>query len=284
MQARIVQVDYASTKGLSSRRACALLGISRTMLYYDCKKPVADELILERLREILEEHVDYGYRRAHQEYIRRFENVNRKKIERIWRSGGLSLPKKRRRKRRHGEPQTMTDVTRPNQVWALDFMEDTCMNGSKLRILTILDEYSRECLSVFVSRSIKSKDVVTELNKLLISRGIPEYLRSDNGPEFVSNTLKGWLSSKKIDISFIEPGKPWQNGKNERFNGTLRKECLNKEVFINTSEAAVVINEYCDYYNTKRLHSSLGNLTPLEFFKKVTSASQCDYTEESDLT
>ncbi len=152
-----------------------------------------------------------------------------------------------------------------NAVWSYDFVHDKCANGQTLKCLTVVDEHTRECLAIEVSSKIRSQEVICALSKLMSSHGIPRYLRSDNGPEFVSKALITWAESARIDIALIEPGKPWQNGLNESFNGKFRDECLSAEWFRNRTEAKVVIEDWRKHYNTIRPHSSLNYCTPFEF-------------------
>jgi putative transposase len=156
-------------------------------------------------------------------------------------------------------------------VWAYDFVFDACANGQTLKCLTVIDEYTRECLAIDVGPSIRSGRVIEVLSKLVSVRGAPRYLRSDNGPEFVSRRILRWLADEKIGIALIDPGKPWQNGSNESFNGRFRDECLGMQWFRNRVEAVVLIEQWRREYNAVRPHSSLENLTPLEFARKVES-------------
>ena len=152
-----------------------------------------------------------------------------------------------------------------NTVWSYDFVHDSCANGQTLKCLTVVDEHTRECLAIEVSSKIRSNEVIAILSKLMSTHGKPRYLRSDNGPEFVSNALMGWAKNACIDVALIEPGKPWQNGFNESFNGKFRDECLAAEWFRNRMEAKVVIEDWRNHYNQVRPHSSLDYRTPHEF-------------------
>ena len=149
-----------------------------------------------------------------------------------------------------------------DHVWAYDFVFDTCINGQRLKCLTVVDEWSRESLAIRVAGSIRAKDVVETLSKLVRQRGAPGFIRSDNGPEFVAYAVRDWLDEADIHTAYIPPGKPWHNGLNESFNGRFRDECLNQEWFANRLEAAVVIETFRKHYNAKRPHSSIGYLTP----------------------
>ena len=164
--------------------------------------------------------------------------------------------------------------SRANEVWAYDFVYDACATGQTLKCLTVVDEFTRECLAIDVGSSIRSERVIEVLSKLVSVRGVPRYLRSDNGPEFVSRAILGWLSEAKIETALIDPGKPWQNGSNESFNGKFRDECLGLQWFLNRTEAKVLIESWRREYNSIRPHSSLDNLTPAEFAERCSAGQQ----------
>ena len=179
------------------------------------------------------------------------------------------MPRKRPRRRVAASRPRPTPATGPNHVWAYDFVHDTCANGQKLKCLTIVDEWTHESLAIEVAGSIRSRRVLEVLAKLVSVRGAPRYLRSDNGPEFVATAVLRWLTESGIDTAYIAPGKPWQNGVDESFNGKFRDECLNMEWFRSRAEAVVVIEAWRRHYNEVRPHSSLGYLTPNEFTKST---------------
>lgn len=162
----------------------------------------------------------------------------------------------------------------PNHVWAYDFVFDACANGQQLKCLTVIDEFTRECLAIDVAGSIRSKRVIEVLARLVSVHGAPRYLRSDNGSEFVSHAILEWLAKEQIETALIDPGKPWQNGDNESFNGKFRDECLSLEWFRSRSEARVVIETWRRHYNQVRPHSSLDDLTPIEFKTRYDSTNQ----------
>lgn len=179
------------------------------------------------------------------------------------------MPRKRPRRRVAASRPRPTPATGPNHVWAYDFVHDTCANGQKLKCLTIVDEWTHESLAIEVAGSIRSRRVLEVLAKLVSVRGAPRYLRSDNGPEFVATAVLRWLTESGIDTAYIAPGKPWQNGVDESFNGKFRDECLDMEWFRSRAEAVVVIEAWRRHYNEVRPHSSLGYLTPNEFTKST---------------
>jgi putative transposase len=218
------------------------------------------------LKTIARQHPRYGYRRATALLQRSGEQTNHKRVHRIWQQLKLSLPLRRPRSRRGGAGTiTCAQALFPNHVWTYDFVFDRCANGQKVKLLTVVDEYTRESLAIQVATSIKSRSVIEVLIQLVAKRGVPACLRSDNGPEFVARRVKEWLKAKGIETLYIEPGSPWQNAKGESFNGRLRDECLNVEWFKGLREASVVIESWRQHYNNERPHSSLDYRTPSEF-------------------
>ena len=174
---------------------------------------------------------------------------------------------------RGGPPSPPPGANGANQVWAYDFLFDACANGQQLKCLTVIDEYTRECLAIDVAGSIRSPRVIEVLAKLVSVHGAPKYLRSDNGPEFISRAILRWVTEAKIDTAYIDPGKPWQNGSNESFNGKFRDECLGMQWFKNRIDAKILIEEFRRQFNEVRPHSSLGQLTPVEFKQKLSTMS-----------
>lgn len=264
VQARMEQVSYATSRGLNQRMACALLNISRSNLYYSHKMPVKDEPVIEAMKKISGMYPRFGSRRIR--ILLQRENIflGKERCNRLWAKAGLQIPKKRRRKRAGSMMRPLAPTTR-NAVWSYDFVYDACANGQKLKCLTVVDEYTRECLAIDVSGSIRSSRVIDVLSKLMRVHGVPRYLRSDNGPEFVSKALLEWTVKESLQLALIDPGKPWQNGTNESFNGKFRDECLSMEWFRNRLEARVVIEDWRVHYNDVRPHSSLNYQTPNEF-------------------
>lgn len=196
--------------------------------------------------------------------------VNLKRIYRLWRQEKLNLPKKRPPKTRaKSTVGIVPKATRANQIWTYDFVFDQSLSGKSLKMLTLIDEFTRECLAVEAGVSIKSERVRQILEKVCLGRGKPELMRSDNGSEFIGQAVGGWLQENGIKPLFIEPGKPWQNGRGESFNGKLRDECLSREWFSSVKEAQVVIDGWRKFYNEERPHSSLGYLTPGEFKSRM---------------
>ena len=254
---------------MSERRACAALGQHRST---QRKAPTGrdDEAALTADIIALAQHYGrYGYRKI-AELLRTTAGwvVNDKRVERIWRQEGLKVPTKQPRRGRLWLADGSCIRLRPehrNHVWSYDFVEDRTHDGRKYRMLNVLDEFTHECLAIRVSRRLKSIDVIDVLSDLFILRGVPGYIRSDNGPEFVAKAVQDWIAAVGATTAYIAPGSPWENAYVESFNGKFRDECLNREIFKNGKEAQIVIEEWRKEYNQRRPHSSLGYLTPEEF-------------------
>lgn len=267
---------------MSERRGCRLAGISRMGLRYRPKLQPENEALTKRLRAISKEHTRYGYRRAWVELRREGHVVNRKRVHRLWREEGLHVPRRKKRRRAKGGAVPLT-AERPNHVWAYDFMLDATADGRRLRVLTIKDEFTRLSPAVAVDRRMPATSVVEVLERAFAEHGAPEYLRSDNGPEFVAKAIKDWLAQHNVKTHYIDPASPWQNAFGESFNSSLRDECLNLEVFGSLAEARVLIEQWRRHYNTTRPHSALAYLTPAEFlaqWKEKTSLSLSGQNEE----
>jgi putative transposase len=207
----------------------------------------------------------YGYRRVTALLQHAGWEVNHKRVERIWRREGLKVPQKQPKRGRLWLNDGSCVRLRPeytDHVWAYDFVADRTHDGKPLRMLTVVDEYSRECLAIVPGRALRSEDVIEALADLFIERGAPEHIRSDNGPEFCSKAVREWLKDLGVETLFIEPGSPWENGYNESFNGKLRDELLNREIFYTLEEAKLLIENWRREYNTVRPHSSLGYWPP----------------------
>lgn len=264
VQARREQAMYAIDRGLSHRKACTLLSISRSSLTYTPRMPVKDEVVVQAMQKLSGQYPRFGYRRIKILLSREGFSMSMARCARIWSQAGLQVPKKKRRRISRDISQPMKAMP-PNAVWSYDFVHDACANGQKLKCLTVIDEYTRECLAIEVANAIRSEQVIDVLIRLMSIHGMPLCLRSDNGPEFVSTALLKWVNEESLALLLIEPGKPWQNGTNESFNGKFRDECLSAEWFRNRMEAKVIIEDWRNHYNTVRPHSSLGYKTPIEF-------------------
>lgn len=269
LAARREVVEFIKSRNISERRGCALTGLNRKSHRYRPQRRPARNLI-ERIRQLAMKHPRFGYRRIWACLRRDGIKINLKKVYRLWKLEKLSLPKKRQRKPR-ARPiiGIMPKAEKVNQVWTYDFIFDQSLSGKSLKMLTLIDEFTRECLAVEVGVSIKSERVRQILQRVCYEKGFPEMLRSDNGSEFIAQSVNYWLAANGVKPLFIEPGKPWQNGKGESFNGKLRDECLSREWFSSVKEAQVIIENWRNFYNAERPHSSLGYLTPLEFKSKM---------------
>ena len=267
------QVAYVRGRGISVRRACNLLSVARSTLRYESVLAKRDAPVIGAMRELAAQYPRFGYRRIRVFLGRRGHAMSADRAHRLWRSAGLQVPRRRSRRRiATGRPRPLAP-SRANEVWAYDFVFDACAGGQTLKCLTVVDEYTRECLAIDVGSSIRSQRVIEVLSKLVSVRGAPRYLRSDNGPEFVSRAILAWTIDAKIETALIDPGKPWQNGANESFNGKFRDECLGMQWFQNRTEARVLIETWRREYNAVRPHSSLGNLTPAEFAARCSTAN-----------
>jgi putative transposase len=251
--------------GLSARRSCALVGLSRTVLSYQAQRG-NEAAVVARLKELAQANPRYGARRIHA-LLRREQPVNHKRVHRLWQQAGLQVPArpKRRRKPTARPDRPPLQAERPNHVWTYDFVEDATADGRKLRLLTLEDEFTRECLAIEVARSLPAAAVVTVLERVLGWRDQPAFLRSDNGTEFTALALYTWLERREIDTHHIDLGSPWQNGYVESFNGHLRDEFLAQEEFASVAECQVLAEAWRQHYNTQRPHSRLGYLTPSAF-------------------
>jgi len=273
-QARRDQVALAMERGHSQRQACELIELPRSMLKYRSLRAQRDAPALDAMRRIAATYPRYGYRRVRIFLRREGHAMGPERAYRLWRIAGLQLPRRRPRRRIAVSRPRPVPAIGPNQVWAYDFVHDHCANGQKLKCLTIIDEFTCECLAIDVAGSIRSVRVIDVLTRLISLRGAPMFLRSDNGPEFVSKAILQWLMEAKIDAALIDPGKPWQNADNESFNGKFRDECLSMEWFRSRTEARVLIEIWRRHYNDVRPHSSLDYQTPHEFRRHHESTNQ----------
>ena len=275
-------VARARERGLSERRACCLAGQARSVARYRTGAPkrVDEAALVERLKQIARKKRRRGYRLAHRELRRSGWFVNHKRVHRLWKREGLSVPPRKSRKRVRGVSAARAITADcPNQVWCLDFVEDRALSGRRLRILCVTDEFTRESLAIEVGDSFRSERVCAVLEQLMSQRGRSGALRMDNGPEFVALALRGLCHRRGIDTAYIEPGKPWQNGFAESFHARLRDEFLDGEAFLSVLDAQVRLGLWRRYYNEERLHSSLDYQTPAEFAFKWAGQERKDQAE-----
>ncbi len=259
-------IEQAKEKyNVSERRACLLFTQHRGTQRYEHRHSEFNEKLTERIIELACGFGRYGYRRIHQLLTREGWQINHKRLERIWRQEGLKVPSKQPKRSRlwfnDGSCLRLKPLFR-NHVWSYDFVADRTHEGRSFRILTLIDEYTRECLALKVRRHFKAQDVVEVLSELFLKRGLPCHIRSDNGPEFTAKVVRRWLEKFEIKNLFIEPGSPWENGYNESFNGKLRDELLNGEIFNNLKEAEILIEQWRKEYNGFRPHSALNYQPP----------------------
>jgi putative transposase len=264
--ARRRQVAHGRERGpFGAARACTLFSVARSALHYASRMAAPDALVVGRMRALAAQYPRYGYRRIRIFLDRDGYRMSPGRAWRLWQAARLQVPRKRPRKRVAAARPRPQAPSRPNQVWSDDFVFDHCANGPQLKCLTVTDEFTKEALAIDVDRRIRSPRVIEVLSRLISERGAPAFLRSDNGPEFVSKALLSRMVGQGIGTALIEPGKPWQNGVAESFNGKFRDECLNLEWFRSRAEAKVIIESWRRHYNEVRPHSSLDYLTPSEF-------------------
>jgi len=259
-------IDHVVTKlDVSERLACRVLGQHRSTQRKEPKGRADDAALTADIVALATEYGRYGYRRITAMLQAAGWAVNVKRVERIWRQEGLKVPGKQPKKGRlwlNDGSCVRLRPERPNHVWSYDFVEDRTHNGRKLRMLNVIDEFTRECLAIRVDRKLRSTDVIDVLSDLFILRGVPGHVRSDNGPEFIAKAVREWIAGVGARTAFIEPGSPWENGYCESFNSKLRDELLNGELFYSLAEARIVVESWRQHYNTLRPHSSLGYKPP----------------------
>ena len=256
------------------RRACALLSVARSSASYVSKLEVADAPVVKRMTELAAQYPRYGYRRIRIFLGRDGHKMGVDRAHRLWRASRLQVPRKRPRRRIATSRPRPTPPLQPNHVWAFDFVFDACADGKQLKCLTVIDEWTRECLAIDVAGSIRSSRVIEVLARLISIHGAPAFMRSDNGPEFVSTAILKWIVAEGIASALSDPGKPWQNGTDESFNGKFRDECLSMEYFRSRPEAKILIETWRNHYNDVRPHSSLDYRTPSEFKRDCKKSSR----------
>ena len=252
--------------GVSERRACRAVGQHRSTQWRRPTRSPDEQRLTEAIVDLASRYGRYGYRRVWALLRAEGWRVNLKRVHRIWRREGLKVPSKQPKRGRLWFNDGSCIRLRPTHkghVWAYDFVHDRTRDGRVLKMLAVVDEFSRECLAIETARRLKSQDVLAVLADLFVRHGPPEYIRSDNGPEFVARAVRDWLSRVGVRTLFIEPGSPWENGYCESFNGKLRDELLNTEIFDTLREAQVLIERWRRHYNAVRPHSALGWRPPI---------------------
>lgn len=251
--------------GYSERRICKVISVHRSSFRYS---PVSNEYqrkLKARVIQLSSEYGRYGYKQVTGLLNMEGFEVGKDRVFSIWRKEGLKVPQKQPKRARLWLADGSCIRMRPeykNHVWSYDFVSEETYDGRKFKVLNVIDEYSRECLLSLVARRIRSQDVILALADLFLKYGLPKYIRSDNGPEFIANKLRGWLNHLEVQPLYIHPGSPWENGYCESFNGKMRYELLDGEIFFSLLEAKVIIEKWRHHYNTKRPHSSLGYKPP----------------------
>ena len=254
--------------GASQRQACAVLGLARSVYHY---RSIARDStpLLRRIKEITSVRVHYGYRRVHVLLRREGWKDNHKRVYRLYRAEGLSLRHKRPKRNKAArlrQPKQL--VSAMNEIWSMDFVSDALFDGRRLRALTVVDNYTRECLAIEVGQSLKGEDVVRVLNRLKGDRELPAAIKVDNGSEFISKAMDRWAYENGVELDFSRPGRPIDNAKVESFNGRLRQECLNAHWFLSLEDAKRKIEAWRGYYNEVRPHTALDWLSPAEFARR----------------
>jgi putative transposase len=261
-------VNYLTeAHSLPKKQACILLSLNRSSYYYKAKQK-DDTAVIEALRRLAEKHPFYGFRKMFNLIRREGYEWNHKKVYRVYRTLKMNLHRKMKRRLPTRIKTPLTVPTKPNEIWSMDFMSDSLQCGRRIRALNIMDDFNREALTVEVSTSIPAYAVVEQLNLLITERGKPQQIRVDNGPEFISNTFTNFCNEHNIEINYIQPGKPMQNGFIERFNRSYRTEILDAYLFKSLKEVDDMSQQWIVHYNQQRPHDSLNGLTPIEYKQK----------------
>lgn len=271
MKRRAAVAHVQRDLGVSERRACRVVGQPRSTHRYKPERPATDRALVARLLLLARDHPRYGYRRAWAVLRGEGWAVNRKRVHRLWREAGLQVPQKTQKRRRvagaaSGENSTVRLAPEhPDHIWCYDFVFDATEDGRALKVLAVLDEYTRECLALVLGRSLTSYHVVATLDRLIKERGAPTFVRSDNGSEFIAHRVAAHLLGAESNTRHIDPGSPWQNAYSESFNGKLRDELLSQELFATLAEARVLSERWRRHYNEDRPHSALDYLAPAAY-------------------
>ena len=261
---------------VSERRACEVVDQPRSTQRYESSPRDDEAALMKRMLQLAKQRPRFGYRRIGRLLRAEGWQASDTRVYRLWRPPGLKVPQKKRKRRRLGNSQNGCDLLkseRKDHVWCWDFVFDRTTSGSQLKWLSIVDEYTRECLALKVDRSITSEDVIDTLAELFAMRGVPEHIRSDNGPEFIAVALRKWLDQLDVEALYIEPGSPWENGYAESFHSRLRDEFLAMEEFESLSAVRRLTQSWRDDYNHHRPHSSLGYVPPADFAARCTAST-----------
>jgi putative transposase len=261
---------------VSERRACQGLGFRRSSLRYKRRVRADEPQLRKRILELVRKRPRFGYRRIAQLLRSEGFRVSNKRVHRIWRQEGLKVPKNTRKKRALGNGSNACHrhrATHANHVWSWDFIFDRTESGQTLKWFVIIDEFTRRCITLDVSRGFKSNDIINRLSELFVMYGMPEHIRSDNGPEFIAKAIRDWLTTLGVKTLYIEPASPWENGFTESFNSRLRDELLRVEQFANAAHARSAGVAWREDYNDYRPHGSLDGLPPSEFARRCAASA-----------
>lgn len=270
--------------GASLRQACAVVQMSRSVCLYRSRARDATALTM-RIKEITATRVHYGYRRVHVMLRREGWKDNHKRVYRLYRAEGLSLRHKRPKRNKSARLRQPKHLVRAmNEIWSMDFVSDALFDGRRLRALTVVDTYTRECLAIEIGQSLKGEDVVRTLERITGERGWPGTIKADNGSEFISKVMDRWAYENGVELDFSRPGKPTDNAKIESFNGRLREECLNAHWFLSLDNAKRKIEAWRRYYNGARPHTALDWATPAEFARRCGLQPASAVSEESEIS
>jgi len=257
---------------VSQRRACRVVTQPRSTQRYEPKRKDDEAALVRQMHALVGQHPRYGYRRVWALLRQAGWRINRKRVHRLWRRAGFRVPRKQRKKRRVGcsaNGIVRRRAVHLDHVWAWDFIHDRDERGRPLKWFALIDEYTRENLALEVERRMRAVDVLDILSQVMLIRGVPGHIRSDNGPEFIARAIREYLAATGVGTLYIEPGSPWENGYAESFLGRFRDELLDRELFGSLIEARVVLDEYRRHYLDERPHSALGYLTPREYAQRV---------------
>lgn len=268
----------------SQRKVCRLIGLSRSSWHYQSIARDSSALQM-RIKEITDTRKHYGYRRVHIMLRREGWKDNHKRVYRLYQEMGLSLRLKRPRRHKSCQERLPKHMAqRPNEVWSMDFVADNLFDGRKLRALTVVDQYSRECLAIHVGQRLTGEDVVQVMQRVAFKRGHPKFIKTDNGSEFISKALDKWAYENQVTMDFSRPGKPTDNAFIESFNGRLRQECLNAHWFLSLDDAKLKIEAWRREYNEIRPHSSLDWMTPAEYAQKYWETTQSNHAVQAEIS
>jgi len=257
-------VDLLIEEGCNVSRACTMADISRSSYQYEAK-PKDDRLVEEHLNALTGKHPSIGFWSCHYRLRNKGEKINHKRLYRVYTHMKLNIRRRSKRRLTERVKQALSIPDGPNQMWSLDFMSDALTDGRKFRVLNIIDDYNRESLAIEVDTSLPALRVQRTLGEIIKERGLPANIRSDNGPEFISQVMESWCEKNKVSWHYIQPGKPMQNAYIERKNGSMRRELLSAYAFDNLNEARQLCKEYRHDYNNERPHKALGYLSPIQF-------------------